>query len=140
MNLREAVDRALDALAGPSGEVAVEADGRRADLDVVDHDRLGVRVRSVRVVRPPVDVADEAGRLADARGLPDAVVPVEVDRGLGGAILRSAPEDHEFVEVDVRPDATTLRRWRAVPGTERAPADVELTRGQLRRLLETIEG
>ena len=139
MNLRDAIHAAIDALPGDAGAVSVDVDGQRAEVDVVDHDRLGVRIGGVRITHDaPRDVRAEAERLAGERGLPDALTPTEIDARLGGAILRSEPENREFTEVELRPDTTTLRRWRAVPGAAREPVDLELSRKQLGRLIDSL--
>jgi hypothetical protein len=137
-----ALDRALDAFDGP-GQVTVERGGHDATIDVLDADRLGVRIRGLRVrCEQPRDVVDEAAALPDRlRALPDRVRAVEVDPALGGASLRSIPEEMrgDYFEVDVRPHETEVRRTRVVDG-ERQPADFTLTREQLDRLIDQVAG
>jgi hypothetical protein len=107
-------------------------------------DRLGVRVRGVRVDRDAdQDVTERARVLPDRlRTLPDRVEPVEVAPSLGGAVLRTRPEDlrgGEYFEVEVGRRSTEVRRVRVVDG-ERQPSDFTLTREQLGRLLDELEG
>lgn len=136
------LDRALDALRGP-GVVRVDRSGRTAEVDVTEVDRLGVRVRGVRVrCEQPRDVVEEARALPERlRALPDRVAPVEVDPVLGGARLRTVPGDVRdgYFEVDVTPHDTEIRRTR-VAGGEREPADFTLTREQLDRLIDQAAG
>lgn len=144
MSWERRLHRALDAHPDAPGTARVDGDGGAwAEVDVVRVDRIGVRVREVRVGHPPRDVAEEADRLAGAlRDLPDRLAPVEVDRALGGAVLRTRPEDlrrREFFEATITPEQTTIRRARA--GDDgREPAEFDLTREQLGRIVETIDG
>lgn len=139
------LDDALDALRSGGGTIGVDRDGANAEVDVVDVDRLGVRVRSVRVVRQrPVDLETEARSLPDRiRALPDRLEPVEVDPGLGGARLRTRPEEYhrrEYFEVDVEPLRTTVRRTRVDEEGTRSPTDWTMTREQLDRLIDETAG
>ena len=60
---RKALDRGLDG-AADGGIVELDRANGRARVDVVEADRLGVRVREVSVTREaPADVAAEAERL-----------------------------------------------------------------------------
>jgi hypothetical protein len=143
MSLGRTLAEELGRATGP-GTVVVEHEGRRAEADVLDSDRLGARVAEVRVKRNPgFDVAEEAERLSKRiRSLPERLVPSEVDRGLGGAILRSDPDEMhggEFFELDVRSTGETrLGRQRAVPGSDREKLDFTLTHGQLGRLVDEL--
>ncbi len=137
--LGDALDRAI---LGP-GVVRVEHEGRVAEVDVVDADRLGVRVLRVRVEgsasRGPDAVRDAAARLPEAlRGLPERMITVEVAPALGGAILRSAPDDvqnREFFEARTDGRVTELERVRALPsGRERVPFTI--TREALGRIVD----
>lgn len=135
--------RQLDAGLGP-GVVRTERDGATAEVDVEDVDRLGARVRSVRVTGPArTGVGEHAARLPEAlRVLPDRIVPVEVSPALGGAVLRSAPADlreREFFEVRTDGGTVEVERRRLVEGG-REPAPFTLTREQLRRLVDDLEG
>ncbi len=138
---RKALDRGLDG-AADGGIVELDRANGRARVDVVEADRLGVRVREVSVTREaPADVAAEAERLgAGVRSLPERLTPVEVAPTLGGAVLRTRPEDlrrREFFEVEVTPSNTTVRRHRVDDGG-RQPADFTLTRDQLEGLLDEL--
>jgi hypothetical protein len=140
---RSALDGALDRAAG-GGVVEVDRGSGRARVHVVEADRLGVKVSRVGVTRTaPVDVAAEAERLAGGvRALPDRLAPVEVAPALGGAILRTRPEDlrrREFFEVQVAPGETVVSRHR-VDAEGRTPVDFTLTRDQLDGLLDDLSG
>lgn len=138
--LAKALDDALDKATG-AGAVQAEADGCTVDVDVVDVDRLGVRCSRLRVHRAgPLDVLDVAADLPDrVRALGDALVPVEVDPGLGGAILRTVPEDNEFYELGAHASGDLeLKRWKGGPGLDREPTDFTLTRKQLGRLVDEL--
>lgn len=139
--LGDALDRAI---AGP-GVVRVEHEGRVAEVDVVDADRLGVRVLRVRMEgvgrAGPQAVRDAAERLPDAlRALPDRMVTVEVAPTLGGAVLRSAPEDvrnREFFEARTDGRVTEVERVR-VGTTGREPVPFTMTREALGRIVDKV--
>ena len=136
------LDEALDAVQG-SGSVQIERRGGSATVEVEDVDRLGVRVRRVRVDRDrDWDIADTARRLPQTlRSLPEPVVPQEVSPQLGGAILRTDPERYDgerYFEVEVGRRSAEVRRVRVSEG-ERASEDWTLTREQLGRLLDELE-
>ena len=138
------LDDALNELDGP-GTVALDRDGGKTEVDVVDADRIGVRVRGVRVHRDrDVDVEREAFALPDRmRSLPDRIEPVEVAPTLGGARLRSRPDEmrgRDYFEVDVAPRRTDIRRTRVDADGERHETDWTMTRDQLDRLLDEAEG
>lgn len=141
MTRSEGLGERLDAALAP-GVVRAEAEGRTAEVEVAEVDRLGARVRAVRVEVPRGDtLGAQAERLPEAlRVLPDRVVPVEVDPGLGGAVLRSRPRDvrdGEFFEARADGRSLTLGRRRAGPeGREDVP--FTLTREQLRRLVDDV--
>lgn len=144
------LDDAIDRLPKEGGVVRIPWGGDRsagvdAEVDVVDSDRLGVKVRGVRIHRErPVDISEEARALPDRmRSLPDRIAPVEVAPELGGARLRSRPDEvrhNEFFEVDVEPNRTSIRKTRMGEDGERAPADFTLTREQLDRLIDEASG
>jgi hypothetical protein len=127
------------------GKVRVERGNTQTEVEVVEADRLGVRVRGVDVHRDrPVDVETEARSLPDRlRALPERVAPVEVDATLGGARLRTRPDElrgKEYFEVDVEPSRTSIRRTRVTPEGERVETDWTLTREQLDRLIDETSG
>lgn len=144
MSIGRAIDQALTDHPGGSGEVSVEKDGGSAVVDVADVDRLGVRLRKLKVTRreardPLQEVASLPERL---RSLPERVVPIEVDPHLGGGTLRTAPgevRDREFFEIDVRGERDVeVRRYKATEGG-REEADWVVTRKQLERLIDEID-
>jgi hypothetical protein len=139
------LDQALDDLPAGGGTVTVDRDGAEATVEAVDADRLGVRVKRLRVDRDvPVDIEEEAHSLPDRlRSLPDRVVPIEIAPELGGARLRTRPEElrgREWFEVDVDRDGTSIRRVRADEDGSRVPVDWTLTREQLDRLIDETKG
>ena len=135
--------RQLDVGLAP-GPVRSEREGATAEVDVEDVDRLGVRVRSLRVTgASPVGIRAHTDRLPDAlRVLPDRVVPVEVAPTLGGAVLRSHPaqvRDREYFEVRTDGRAVDVERVRSGDAGREA-IGFTLTREQLRRLVDDLEG
>jgi hypothetical protein len=140
---RTSLDDALDALDG-AGTATIDGDGHQAEVDVTDVDRLGVKIREVRVRHDaPRDIVEEAHALPDRlRALPEKVQPIEVAPSLGGARLRSQPRgDHgEMYEVDLETDSTTIRRTARGDDGGRQAQDFTLTREQLDRLLEQAAG
>ena len=142
MRASEALDAALGA-GGGTGRIAAAGDDGAAEIDAVAIGPIGVRVRAVRIGREvDVDVATEAAALPErVRVLSDRMVPVEVDPGLGGAVLRSHPDDmreREFWELDVRRRSTTVRKQRVMPDGQRETIDFTLTREQLGRLVDQV--
>lgn len=142
MSLRDALERALDS--AESGDtVQAEHDGATAEVDVAEVDGLGVRIRGLTVRRSapydPDSVADSWPR--ELRALPERLVPVEVDPGLGGATLCSDPDeirDHTWTEVEVRGAEARVRRIRRPPGGEREERDWTATRDQLGRTVDDL--
>lgn len=130
--------RALDDVLQP-GPVHAEAEGRRVEVDVRDADRLGVTVDRIRVSGPREDVRARAERLprALARGLGEELTPIEVDPGLGGAVLRGPVDQGRFTEVSVDPESVTIRRHE-LHEDGRRPAPFTLTREQLGRIVDGV--
>ena len=145
MTIDRTLEEALDQLPVGGGIVTVVRKGAKASVDVLDADRLGVRVKGVRVDRPrPTDVVEEARVLPDRlRSLPERIAPVEVAPDLGGARLRTRPEElrgREWFEVDVDREQTSIRRVRGEDDGSRTPVDWTLTREQLDRLIDETNG
>jgi hypothetical protein len=143
MSWRDRLDDELDAQ--PDGTVRVSTDRAEAEIEVRRADAIGVRIGRVRLERDvPRDVVDEATRLGGAlRSIPDRLAPVEVDRALGGAVLRSRPEDmrdREFYEVEVREREVEVRKHRIGDDGLREDTDWDVTREQLGRLLGELDG
>jgi len=138
--MTDPLDQALDEIEG-SGTLVVDEASGRTTVDVIDVDRLGVKVREIRVGRGIRDIATEAASLpARLRAIPARVVPCEVDPKLGGAVLRTAPEHMRrgrFFEVDVLPEETGIRRYRVRDG-ERIQEDFTVTRDQLREFIDEV--
>lgn len=143
MTLGKALNDALDAATGP-GTIHAENAGTTVDADVVDVDRLGVRVTRLSVRRDrPFDLLEEAKALPERlRSLPEPLIPVEIDTRLGGAVLRTRPDaidEGEFFELELHGDRDLeLRRLRGGRGQDREAADFTLTRKQLGRLVDEL--
>jgi hypothetical protein len=137
---RPSLDDALDALDG-AGTVDVHEAGGRTKVDVVEADKLGVRIRSLQVGHPRRGVGEQArGVVERVRAIPDRLQPIEVDAGLGGATVRTAPESMRrgrFFELGIGPEETEVKRFRVSDG-ERTSEDFTLTREQLRDLVDEI--
>lgn len=107
------------------------------EVDVVDADRLGVTVRRVTVTGPQRDLRERVDQLARAEALPAPVRAIEVDPGLGGAVLRSVPRRREFYEVHTDGRTTSIEKVHiGADGRERVP--YTLTREQLGRMVEEL--
>ena len=135
---------ALDDLTEGRGELSVDLEQGRAQIDVLESGRLGVRVKRVGLTRvKDVDVLQEAealpGRL---KSLPERVIPVEMDARLGGAVLRTAPEavrDREFFEVELRGSRNVeLQRFKVQKDGDRQATDWTMTREQLEKIFEEM--
>lgn len=123
------------------GRVGVEAEGQRAEVHVVEVDRIGVCVDHLRVSGPSTGVVEVAAQIPEAmRVLPERLVPVEVSPVLGGAVFRSDPKDMEnqaFYEARSDGQSVELERYQVLPeGRQRQP--FTLTHEQLRRLVDTL--
>ena len=142
MSLSHAIAEALDKKS--EGTVTAEHGGAKAHVDVVASGPVGVRVRGVKIERGrdvPIEQAAEElpGQLAGV--LPERIKAVEVDAGLGGAVLRTKPEEmrgREFVEVEVTDTRKVdIRRW-AVGEEGREARDWAMTRDALGRLVDEL--
>lgn len=143
MGLGDAIDEALTEHGSDAGQVVAEVDGGTATIDVANVGPIGVRVRRVRVRSDaPRDITEKTDALSrDVKALPGGLVPIEVDRGLGGSILRSDPDsvDHgEFYEAAVSPNEADVRRMRADPAGGRSEVDWDMTRKGLRQLVDEL--
>ncbi len=142
-----ALDEALDGIDG-EGTAEVQRDGGRAEVEVEDVDRLGVRVKRVRVERDEDwDIGERADALPDqVRALPERVRAEEVAPELGGAILRTDPEEYDgerYFEVEVDQRGAEVRRVRVDKDDDghraRNADDWTMTREQLGRLLDELD-
>lgn len=153
--LRERLDRALDQapMGAPTGAptgapaeaparpVRVEGHGFHAEIDARQVEAIGVVVDRLRVVGAPVDLARSVEAVArELRPQGERLVPVEVAPDLGGAVLRTRPEDirrGRFYQVELDPTGATLERFRRTPeGRQREP--FALTRDELERVVEDL--
>lgn len=130
------------------GHIQVEAGELEAEVEVVDCDRLGTVIDHIRVRGRKADVGQRAGRIAQhLRPGGDHLVPVEVDRTLGGAVLRSQPRDvgdaragdSGFYQVDIDEESAIVRGHQVSPDGVRTPTPFTWTRDQLGRALDQLE-
>ena len=130
------------------GQIQVEAGELEAEVAVVDCDRLGTIIDHIRVRGPQADVGERARRISQhLRPGGDHLVPVEVDRTLGGAVLRSHPRDvgdtrsgdSGFYQVDVDAESAILRGHQVSADGVRTPSPFTWTRDQLGRALDQLE-
>lgn len=156
--MSEGLARALDVKITVPGVIRVDHEGRSAQVEVVEADKLAVRVMRVRVEGVASGGAggtsgaggareslqEAATRLTEAfRGLPERMIAVEVSPVLGGAVLRSAPEDvqnREYFEARTDGKVTELERIHAPVGGERRAVPFTLTREVLGRIVGRVAG
>lgn len=144
MSLHDDLHTQLDA--APPGASTLSAQGPqgRAVVELEDVDRLGARVRRVRV--EPTHAAslpDQVAGTVGLRGLPDRLVAVEVDERLGGAVVRSDPRDmreRRYFEIGLDGAGGSVERFRALPEGGRASEPFTVTREQLGRLVDELAG
>ncbi len=140
MPLRDALEDALDQ-ASAGDTVEVESGGGKARVDVVDVDRLGVRVRGVKVTRDrDIPLEQLTHELPDrVRSLPQRVAPIEIDSGLGGGIFRTPVDDRkqDYFQIDVRGRDSEVERY-VVEDGERKATDFTITREGLGRLVDEL--
>jgi len=159
MPLSEALQRELDAhleradLArkagepdpGAPGRIEIEADGLSLEADVVDCERIGATVDRLRLRRQePGDVQAQADAIAGRmHGLGERVQPVEVEPSLGGAVLRTTPDDMvdgRFYEISVGDDGrqADLERWKIGERGQREREPFTVTRDKLGRVVDGL--
>ena len=100
------LDDALDSVPAGGGVVRVDRGNAEAEVEVIDVDRLGVKLRGVRINRgTPVDIAEEARALPERlRSLPDRIEPIAWP-----------VEEFALVRSQTSPSGShyeVLRRWR----------------------------
>ncbi len=151
MPLSEALDRELDAHLerareareagepdpGPPGTVRVDDGDLSLEAEVVDCERIGATVDRLRVRREqPGDIPAQAQAIAGRmHGLGERVRPVEVEPGLGGAVLRSEPEDMvegRYFEINVGDEGrrAEVERWKVGEDGKRSREPFTVTRGR----------
>jgi hypothetical protein len=159
MPLSEALERELDAhlerteqaredgepAPGPPGTVRVEQGGVTLEAEVVDCERIGATVDRVRVRQEqPGDVPAQARAIAERmHGLGERVQPVEVEPSLGGAVLRTRPEDMvegRFYEISVGDEGRQAEIERFAVGDEgqREREPFAVTRENLGRVVDGL--
>jgi len=138
--LREALDQAVDG----RGHHEAEVEGRKAEVEVRDADRIGVVIDRLKVTGPSEDVRQRVERIGQSvRPGGEAVVPIEVDPGLEGAVMRTDPEHMRggrFYQVDVTEHGAELTRQRRTEGGGREQEPFTVTREQLGDLVEGLGG
>ena len=144
MAKHDTIDAALDALDSGAGVAQATTALGTAVVDVVAVDRLGVKVRKVSVRREEhYDWVQESERLSQhIRSLPHRVIPVEVDPILGGAVLRSAPDEmrkSDFYQIDLNADQNIdVRRFQVNSEGDREQIDYTLSRERLEDLIDEL--
>jgi hypothetical protein len=135
---------ALDGLVDGCGELSVDLEQGRAEIEVLESGRLGVRVQRLGLSRSrDVDVLQEAESLPSRlKSLPERVLPVEVDARLAGAVLRTEREavrGGEFFEVELRGTRDIdIRRFKVQENGDRQVTDWTMTREQLEKIFEEM--
>jgi hypothetical protein len=136
----DALRKKMERATRDTGQVDVESGGLRGEAEVVEHDRVGVVVERIRVRGPKGDVERRAAAIAEnVRPGGDRLAPTEVDPRLGGAILRTPPEDMRkgrFYQVEVDDWGAELTRQRVHEGGERAREPFALTHEQYGDVIE----
>jgi hypothetical protein len=147
MSLAKAFDDALSAPLPVEGPVSGEHEGRQVHAEVRDVDRLGATLDHLRVSQPEGgDVRRQAEAMTPGlKALGEPVHPVEIEPGLGGAVLRSEPDpsnQNRFWEVNIRSarDASLDRYRVQSENGERLREPFTLTREQLGRVVEGMSG
>ena len=159
MPLSEALDRELDAHLeraraardagepdpGPPGRVQIQDGGVTLEADLFDCERIGATVDRLRVRREqPGSVPSQARAIAGGlRGLGERVQPVEVEPDLGGAVLRTPPEEMvqgRFYEISVGDDGrqAQLERWNVGQDGQRSREPFTVTRGDLGQVVDGL--
>ncbi len=142
----ESLGAAIDAATSAPGKAESEHGHARAEVAVVDADRLGVVVERVRVSRtgdaPVSGIAERVHAIArDVRPGGDRLVPVEIAPELGGGTLRTAPDrlrGGRFFQIDVDKRGAEVHRYRADPTEGRVAEPFTMTRDELGRLVDDL--
>jgi hypothetical protein len=144
MSLHDDLHTQLDAAPAGASTVSAEGPQGRAVVELEDLDRLGARVRRMRVEPTrAASIPDQVAGAVGLRGLPERLVVVEVDEGLGGGVVRSDPRDmrgKRYFEVGVDGVGGSVERFRALPEGGRETEPFTVTREQLGRLVEELAG
>jgi len=130
---------------GPPGLVRVEEGGASAEAEVVDCERIGATVERVRVRQAEGgDVARQAEAIAaGGQGFGERIKPLEVEPSLGGAVLRSEPEDMvggRYWEVEVGEGGRQAEagRWKIGADGQRQREPATVTRENLGRIVDGL--
>lgn len=131
----------LDAVLAP-GHLQIDTPSGKIEADILDLDRLGVSLERLRVSGEGTTIEALAKALPEAlHALPERMLAVEVDPGLGGAVFRSDPRDmrqREYFEARSDGRSVELERYRATEdGRERH--SFTLTREQLGRMTDRLD-
>ena len=136
MSLGEQLEQVL-----APGPLVVERPEGRVEAQVLDLDRLGTRLERIKVSGEGRPLEELARALPEAlHVLPERMVAVEVDPGLGGAVFRSDPADMRRREYfEARSDGCSVELERFVGTTEgRERRSFTLTREQLGRMVDRL--
>ncbi len=130
---------------GPPGTVTVEADGTTLEAELTDCERIGATVDRLRVRHEQSgDLQAQADAMTRGqRGLGERLRQVEVEPSLGGAVLRSEPEDMSdgrYWEVSVGEEGrqAELERWKVGEQGQREREPYTVTRGNLGKIVDGL--
>lgn len=139
-DLREQLDEAL--ARDGDGRAELHGPGWTAQLDHGEAGPVGVVVERLRVEGRVGDLVDRAQVLADTlRPAGERLQPVEVDPALGGAVLRTRPDDMRggrFFQLEVDRGGAELTRQRRRAEGGRVEEPFPMTREELSRVLEAL--
>ncbi len=131
----------------PPGKVQVESGGVTLEAEVLDCERIGATVDRLRLRDPQGgDLARQAEALGGRlHGLGERIRSVEVEPDLGGAVLRSEPEDMvegRYWEVRVGDDGreAELERFKVGEQGQRSREPYTVTRDDLGRIVDGLAG
>lgn len=135
------LDEALDARLG-NDAVQVAGDGWQAEVHADQVGPVGVVVDRLRVSGAPGDLGERAEELVRRlRPGGERLRTVELAPELGGAVLRSEPEDMRdgrFYEVELGPSEVELSRHRVRPEGGRVREPFAVTREELGRIVDVM--
>lgn len=134
------VDAGLRAVAG--GRAEIEGEGCVAEVQTGTVGPVGVEVKRLRI-EGAVGSVEERSRAVAATFRPkgERLQEVEVDPRLGGAVLRTRPEDMRrgrFFEVEVDARGVEVKRLRRRDEGGRAQEPYPLTREELGEWIEDL--
>jgi hypothetical protein len=126
----------------PAGVIHASHGGVSVQAEIIDVDRLGVVVESLKVHAGAGDVAKRVDRVAaTVRPAGQPLRTIEVDARLGGGVLRTTAEHMmggRFYSVDIDSEGAELTRHRRDESGQRTREKFTLTREHLGRLVDDL--